>query len=224
MRSMMSRTTLREIKLSFGRYFAILAIVALGVGFFSGLKVTRDVMVASADTYLEEGQMYDFRLLSTLGFEQEDVNAFAAREDVRAVEGAVSADIIYLDAGDNEGVVKAHSLTQEINKVVLVAGRMPERADECVVDGNLYSESDIGSRIRLSENNAQDDLDNFAYQEYTITGIVKSPLYVQFERGTTSLGNGQIKGFIYLLPEGFDMEVFTEIYVKLDQDEQIYSD
>ena len=114
-------------------------------------------------------------------------------------------------------MVKAHSLTQEINKVVLVAGRMPERADECVVDGNLYSESDIGSRIRLSENNAQDDLDNFAYQEYTITGIVKSPLYVQFERGTTSLGNGQIKGFIYLLPEGFDMEV----YVKLDQDEQI---
>lgn len=93
MRSMMSRTTLREIKLSFGRYFAILAIVALGVGFFSGLKVTRDVMVASADTYLEEGQMYDFRLLSTLGFEQEDVNAFAAREDVRAVEGAVSAEI-----------------------------------------------------------------------------------------------------------------------------------
>lgn len=224
MKSMMSRTTLREIKLSFGRYFAILAIVALGVGFFSGLKVTRDVMVASADTYLKEGQMYDFRLLSTLGFEQEDVTAFAAREDVRAAEGAVSADIIYLDAGDNEGVVKAHSLTQEINKVVLVAGRMPEQADECVVDGNLYGESDIGSRIRFSENNAQDDLDNFAYQEYTITGIVKSPLYVQFERGTTSLGNGQIKGFIYLLPEGFDMEAYTEIYVKFNQDEQIYSD
>lgn len=86
MRSMMGKTTLREIRQSLGRYLAIFAIVALGVGFFAGLKITKTVMVESADAYLEENQLYDYRLLSTLGFEEEDVEAFRTKEDVRAAE------------------------------------------------------------------------------------------------------------------------------------------
>lgn len=224
MKSMMTRTSLREIKQSLGRYLAILAIVALGVGFFAGLKVTRDVMVVSADDYLQKGQFFDYRLLSTYGFEAEDVENFAAKEEVRAAEGAMSADIIYLDAGNNENVIKAHSLTENLNGVVLTAGRMPESADECVVDDKLYDESAIGSKIVLAENNDEEDLENFAYKEYTITGLVKSTLYIQFERGTSSLGNGRVSGFMYLLPEGFDMECFTEVYVKFDEDYPIYSE
>ena len=144
---MMKRTTLREIKQSFGRYFAILAIVALGVGLFSGLKVTRNVMVASADHYLKKEQLYDFRLLSTLGFEEVDVEVLAGKEDVRAVSGAYSADILYRDSSDNERVIKVHSLTEGVNGVVLTAGRMPAQADECVVDSNLFSEDMIGRRL-----------------------------------------------------------------------------
>ena len=81
MKSMMAKTTLREIKQSFGRYLAILAIVALGVGFFSGLKVTTDSMTVSADKYLQKTQLFDYRLLSTLGFEAADVEALSGRED-----------------------------------------------------------------------------------------------------------------------------------------------
>ncbi len=84
MKSMMRRTTLREIWQSLGRYLAIFAIVAMGVGFFAGLKITRPVMVESANAYLGEKQLYDYRLLSTLGFEEEDVAALAAKDDVRA--------------------------------------------------------------------------------------------------------------------------------------------
>ena len=224
MKSMMGRTTLREIKGSLGRYFAILAIVALGVGFFAGLKVTKDVMVASADQYYRQEQLYDYRLLSTLGFEETDVEAFAAKEGVRVAEGAYSADIICLDDLGNANVVKAHSLTEGINGVVLRHGRMPEAADECVVDCNFYGKDTIGTKVYLAEGNDQEDLDHFAYREYTITGIVQSSLYTQFERGNSTLGNGQVKGFLYLLPEGFQMEAYTEIYVKFDEDEEIYSD
>lgn len=224
MKSMMAKTTLREIKHSLGRYLAILAIVALGVGFFSGLKVTTDSMTVSADKYLSEAQLFDYRLLSTIGFEEADVEALAAKEEVRAVEGALSADIIYINEQGNESVIKAHSLSQQINKVVLTAGRLPESGDECVVDSNLYGESAIGSKIVLADSNAEDDLANFTYREYTITGIVQSPYYIQFERGNTSLGNGRVSGFMYLLPEGFQMDYYTEIFVKFDADYPIYSE
>lgn len=224
MKSMMAKTTLREIKQSFGRYLAILAIVALGVGFFSGLKVTTDSMKVSADKYLQKTQFFDYRLLSTLGFEAADVAALSGREGVRAVEGAVSADIIYINAQENESVIRAHSLTGQINQVVLVAGRLPGDGDECVVDSALYGEDAIGTQIVLSENNAEKDLDNFAFREYTISGIVQSPYYIQFERGNTSLGNGRVSGFMYLLPEGFQMEYYTEIFVKFDADYPLYSE
>ncbi len=223
MRSMMGKTTLREIRQSLGRYLAIFAIVALGVGFFAGLKITKTVMVESADAYLEENQLYDYRLLSTLGFEEEDVEAFRAKEDVRAAEGAVDADILYVNGQGNEDVIKAHSLLKNINGLKVTAGRLPEKGTECVVDSNLYEESAIGSKIVLSENNETEDLERFAYKEYTIVGMAQSSAYIQFERGTTSLGNGRVSGFMYLLPEGFAAEYYTEIYVKFDEDYPIYS-
>lgn len=224
MKSMMKRNTFREIKKSFGRYFAILAIVALGVAFFSGLKITQSVMVHSADVYLKDLQFYDYRLVSTLGFTEENVEALAEKEDVRAAEGAISAEILYKDAGENERVIKMHSITEKVNKLKLVAGEMPQSTDECVVDSALFSEDAIGSKLVLSENNTADDLDKFAYKEYTITGLVQSPCYIQFERGNTSIGNGRISGFAYILKDGFAVDYDTEIYIKFDEDYDIYSD
>lgn len=223
MKSMMKKTTLREIRQSLGRYLAIFAIVALGVGFFAGLKVTKTVMVESAHDYLLKHQLFDYRLLSTLGFQEEDVQALEQKEHVRAVEGAVEADILYVYGEGNEGVLKAHTLLERINGLELVAGRMPETSSECIVDANRYGEEALGSKIILSENNEQKDLDNFAFPEYTIVGIAQASAYIQFERGNSSLGNGRVDGFMYLLPQGFATDYYTEIYVKFDMDHRIYS-
>ncbi len=224
MKSMMKKTTLREIRESLGRYLAIMAIVALGVGLFAGLKITKTVMVGSADAFWQAQQLYDYRLVSTLGFEEEDVQALAQKADVRAVQGAMEADVLYTDEQGNDKVLKAHSILENINMLETVAGRLPERDTECVVDDHLYGEEVIGSKIVLSGDNDQDDLDSFRYTEYTIVGTVRSPLYVQFERGTTSLGNGSVSGFVYLLPEGFATDYYTDIYVKFEEDAQVYSD
>lgn len=223
MKSMMKKTTLREIRQSLGRYLAIFAIVALSVGFFAGLKVTKTVMVESAHDYLLKHQLFDYRLLSTLGFQEEDVQALEQKEHVRAVEGAVEADILYVYGEGNEGVLKAHTLLERINGLELVAGRMPETSSECIVDANRYGEEALGSKIILSENNEQKDLDNFAFPEYTIVGIAQASAYIQFERGNSSLGNGRVDGFMYLLPQGFATDYYTEIYVKFDMDHRIYS-
>lgn len=223
MKSIMKKTTLREIRQSLGRYLAIFAIVALGVGFFAGLKITKAVMIESANDYLQEYQLFDYRLLSTLGFQEEDVQALRQKEHVRAVEGAVETDILYLNETGGEGVLRAHTLLEQINGVKLTAGRIPQSPWECIVDSNRYDETALGSKIILSENNSSEDMEKFAYREYTVVGVAQASAYIQFERGNSSLGNGRVDGFMYLLPGGFATEYYTDIYVKFDTDERIYS-
>lgn len=218
------KSTFREIRQSLGRFMAIFAIVAMGVGFFAGLKVTRTAMVETTKRYFEKTDLYDYRLLSTLGFEAEDVAFLEEQKDVEAAEGAVTADIIYRTEEGKSGVVKAHTLTEQVNQVKVLKGRLPQKADECVVDANLFAGDVLGKTLYLSETNEQEDLDKFAYDAYTIVGVVQSPYYIQYERGNTSLGNGRVNGFICLQPEGFALEYFTEIFVKFEQDFDLYSD
>ena len=222
MRSMIWKSTFREIKESLGRFLAILAIVALGVGFFAGLKVTQPAMLETAQRYFDKTSLYDYRLISTVGFSEDEVETIKEQKDVAAAEGAVTFDII-CESGGKERVIKMHSITENVNRLVLVDGKLPENASECVVDSNLYDASMIGKTIKLSGDNDADDLEHFSSREYKITGIVQSPLYSQFERGSTSLGNGRVIGFVYLLPEGFADDYYTEVYVKFDQDFPLYS-
>ena len=94
-RSQLNKSTFREIKSSLGRFMAILAIIGLGVGFFAGLKVAKQAMVATVGDYLSQHSFYDYRVLSTLGFEQESVDYLGSREGVAAAEGSLSFDVIY---------------------------------------------------------------------------------------------------------------------------------
>lgn len=224
MRQNMWKSTFREIKQSFGRFMAIFAIVALGVSLFSGLKILEPAMVTTTNAYFQEKQFYNYRLLSTLGFEQEDVEYLREKEYVRQIEGAVTFDILCSLEQGSSMVLKAYNLPEQINAVELLAGRMPEHSQECIADSAVFSEGDIGKQIVLSVDNAEEDLENFVHSAYTIVGIAQSPNYIQFERGNTSLGNGKIIGFMYLPSDGFDVDYFTEILVKFDEDFLIYTD
>lgn len=223
MKSNMWKSTFREIKQSFGRFMAIFAIIALGVGMFAGLKVTRPAMVKTVDRYLKEKQFYDYRILSTLGFEKEDVDALGAKADVRSAEGIVSFDIMANIDGGSDIVLKTYNLPQQINGIELLAGQMPENASECIADSGFFTEADIGKKLVLSKENEEEDLERFTEREFTITGIAQSSAYIQYERGNTSLGNGQIRGFVYLPWESYDVDYYTEILVKFDEDFDIYS-
>lgn len=218
------KSSLKEIKQSFGRFIAIFAIVALGVGFFAGLKVTQGAMLATGEKYLEEQQFYDFRMLSTLGYDEGAVELIGGHPQVRTARGAMSFDIMHRSKYGNDEVLKAHSITEGVNQLVISAGRMPEKPGECVVDDLLFTAEDIGQKLVLSPSNTSEDLEHFAFQEYTIVGTCQSSYYVQFERGNSSLGNGRVTGFVYMLPEGFATDYYTEIFVKLEKDYPLYSE
>lgn len=221
---MLKKSIIRTIKNSLGRYFAILAIIALGVGFFAGLRITEDTMRETADEYLAELKLYDFRLVSTLGLTDEDVDSFQMLEGIEKACGSVSSDVIVIAADGSDTVLHAHTLLSGINGVDLLKGRMPEKPNECLADALYTGEDMLGKTIVLSESNSETIFDTFAYDEYTVVGLVNSSEYINFQRGTTALSGGKAAAFVYLPENGFSAEYFTEIYLKLPQSYGIYSE
>lgn len=222
-RQSLAKNIFREIKSSLGRYFAILLIIALGVGFFAGLRLTEPMMKKTAVNYLDETSFCDFRLLSTLGFTDSDVEAFSAENGIVA-EGAYTADFIaQLDDGKSF-VLRAHSVTKKVNVSAVKYGRMPERDDECVLDARYFGEDVIGNRVRVSEENDEETSDKLKYSEYTVVGTVYNPYYLNYERGTTSVGTGTVAAFVYIPEGGFESEVWHEIYLSADISAEAYSE
>ena len=215
----------REVWKTFGRFLSILSIIALGVGTFSGLKVTQKAMVDTAQQYFRQYNMFDDRLISTMGLEKDDVAQFAAVDGVKAAEGSISMDVLVTVDNGASYVLAAHSITNDINRVKITSGRMPENDRECVGDARMLDKSAIGSKITISADNDDDTKDAFAYDEYTIVGLADSTTYLNMERGTTKLANGKIAAFVYL-PEGaFSTDYYTEVYVTLQNaDGRIFTD
>ena len=218
------KSTLREIRQSLGRYLAILAIVGLGVGFFAGLRMAQPDMMATGVAYLEEYRLFDFQLMSTLGFTEEDVAALSQLEGIAGAEGSVYTDFLMERGENDEVVVTARSLTADINRTQLLAGRMPEAAGECVGDAGFFTEEDLGTAVRVSPHNDEDTRELLAYDEYTLVGLVQSPYYLNYERGTSSIGSGSVSAFVYIPEEGFDFEAYHEIYLSIADGADAYSD
>lgn len=224
MKSAMKKTSLREIRHSLGRYLAIFFIVSLGVIMFAGLRVCREDMVATADKYFDKTAFYDYRALSTIGFDIGSADSLTQTDGVKYAQGGISQGVIQLLSDGRESVVATYSLLDDINIPDLVEGRMPENDRECVVDSKYYGSEYIGEEFVVSENNTDDTKDAFTYDTYTIVGRVQSPLYLNFERGTSSVGNGSVSGFAYFMRGAYTAEYDNEIYVRMDCDDTAYSD
>lgn len=220
---MLLKSTLRTIKKSLGRYIAILAIIALGVGFFAGLRVTEPTMLKTANGYINEHNLYDFRLVSTLGFTDDDVAAFEELNGIDIAKGSVSSDVIVKNKDEADTVLHAHTLLEDINGVDLLSGTKPSNDNECVVDSRYATEDLIGTTLKLSENNPEDVFNVFSYKEYRIVGIVDSVEYINFQRGTTALAGGTALGFMYIPAGGFNADYYTEIFLSIPTNAEMYS-
>ncbi|SDH29122.1 putative ABC transport system permease protein [Pseudobutyrivibrio sp. 49] len=220
---MLAKSTLREIKDSLGRYIALLIIIAIGVGFFAGLKVTDPALRVSMQKYFEDTQFYDFRLISSLGFGEEEIDYLKENIEAGSVEESISFDVM-MEYEDSDYAIKVISLPKEINKVVLIDGRWPQYENECLVDAAILDSDAIGSTIYVADGNEKEDRDRFNYSSFKIVGVAKSPLYIQYERGTTSIGAGVLDGFIYVEGKAFKDDFYTDCYVKLDSNPELYTE
>mgnify|MGYP001622923471 FL=1 len=217
------KNILRTFKGSKSRFIAIFAIVALGVGFLAGLLSTTPDMEDSMEEYLDDGNLFDLRVVSTLGLTEDDVAALEQVDGVAKVQGGKSADLLVEQDG-SELVCRVHALPADpegedvINRLTLADGRWPENANECVVEAGvdtLNRSYDIGDTLTLDPDN-ENLSDTMNETTFTVVGVVHDTYYFSFEREPASVGSGAVQVILYVPDAAFATDYYTEAYLTVE--------
>ena len=205
----------REIRKSRGRYLSLLFIVALGTAFYAGVRSAEPDMTASVDRYYDETDFMDVRVMGTLGLTEDDLKAVADTEGIDRAEGGYSAELFAVCDND-QPVMSVVSSCEEMNRMTIEAGRMPQTADECFMDVGFMNKQgyEIGDQVTLTDEsgNAPEDLKT---DTFTIVGSGTWSWYLSWSRGSASIGDGSVDAFMVVQPEAFDMDCYTVIYTQV---------
>lgn len=223
MKKALNKDILRDILKSKGRYFSIMLIVALGVAFFSGIKVSPMVMRNTADNYYDDYNFMDVEVISTLGLTDDDVDTIKKLDTVEGVFPTYSMDVI-TNVKDQDRVLKVHALPTDdlsndnkdyINRVKLIKGRLPKNSGECVVLKPKYDHLNlkIGKTLKIKSGTEDKLSENLKKDNYKIVGLVETPYYLSYEFGNSSIGSGSVDGIMLVPQDDFKTEAYTEMYI-----------
>ena len=206
----------REIRKSWTRFVSILFIVLLGVAFFAGLRSAEGDMKRTADAYLDGQQFMDIRILSTLGLTEDDRQAIEAVRGVKRAEGIYSVDVL-TDLEDTQKVLTIISVPEDIARLHVTDGRLPLKAGECILDDEFAASAGyhVGDTIRIYMEEGEVS-DKLCTDEYEIVGLGKNPWYLTFDRGSATIGNGSLSGFMAIQKVDFVQDIYTQIYVVVE--------
>lgn len=219
------KDVLRAVTHSWSRFLALFVIVALGAGFYSGLRTTAPNMRATADAYYDDTRFFDVRLVSTFGFTDDDVEAIRATEGVESVMAGYSADLL-VRMGEKDVVTRLHSLPSDLsedneeylNRPTLKEGRMPENPGECVVSVGGADDATglaIGDTVTIEDTDGSLG-DTLARSEFTVVGFVESSYYLSMSLGTSTVGSGTLGRYLYVLEDDFSQEYYTDLYLSVE--------
>lgn len=234
MRGAFNKDVLRSVTHSLGRFLAIAGIVALGTGFYAGLRMTAPDMKLAADQFYDGTNLMDIRVVSTLGLTDDDLAALRGVEGVAQVMGAYETDVM-ATVNDEQYAIRVHSLpaaaaesdtgdgvnavsgaADYLNRPVLVEGSWPVREGECVLSADkvMNTPTKIGDTVQITEG-SQDVDDVLATRTYQVVGYVHSSYYVSStSMGTTSLGSGSVQQFMYVPESDFSKDLpYTGAFV-----------
>lgn len=213
MRNRIVTNTFRTIKKSFTRFLSLFIMSMLGVFVFSGLLATSPDMIKTLDNYFDSKDVYDIKIISTMGLTEEDIAYLKGFSTIKDVEGSFSKDVFMKDG---EYVINVSSFPKKLNNIELIEGRFPTNDKEIVVEPNLLLKNNlsIGDSIYLED-------EVFLNKEMIIVGTVTSPLYfnsvkLNQSRGLTTLGSGTIHYYTYVLEEAFLQDYYSSIYLTVD--------
>ena len=220
MKKALMKDSVKEIKNTYRRFLSILLMAFLGVGFFAGIRATSPDMVDTIDEYYDSQNVYDIQVMSTLGLTEDDLNEISKMENVDEIIGTYEIDG-KLEIDNTEHVVKVMCI-EDINKSKLLEGKLPENSDECVVEANFLTQNNkkIGDSIKVeienTENNDGEEVEYLVNEEMKIVGIVRSPLYISKDRGSSTLGSGKVDYYLYINKDNINAkDIYTNIYVKV---------
>lgn len=216
----------RDIGKTISRFLSIVVIIAIGVAFYAGVRATSPDMKISGDLYLDKNNFMDYKLISTMGLTKDDIAEVAKQPGISKVEGTYSIDAV-IEKDEHELVVNVNALPENngINLPRLVEGRLPENSSEAIVEKRFLESQKlkIGDEIELKSGKEGSLLDNLKNTRFKIVGTAQSAMYISAQRQLSSVGSGTVRGFVYILPEVFKSEVYTEMYVKLSNSASLSS-
>lgn len=214
----------RSIKSSMGRFAAIFAISALGVGFLAGLSAATPDMALSGSRYFENNRLADVRVLSNVGLDMGDAEELERIDGVKSVMAVKNLDALFVTP-ENEtigvtviGLEPEVMLDRPVNRLTLVSGRLPEKSGECLVEHTIEAVAalEIGEKLEYSPQNDGDTDDIFLPRQLTVVGVVENPYYMSMQREQTSVGNGKISQVVYVSEDAFDMDYYTAVYLTVE--------
>ena len=229
MKKSLLKDTIRQIVKYPGRFLSIFTIVAIGAAFFAGIKTAAPNMKYTADQYYDEYNMMDLRLLSTMGFVEEDLTAVKEVEGVKKAQTSYFQDVV-ATIGSNEMVFRIHSLPKDtsgvyLNEPKLLSGRLPEGKGECIIEENKNFPLglEIGDVIEVSSGKKEDLSDKLKSTSFTVVGKAESPYYLTFDKDATDIGSGKVNFFMMISEEEFLYPVYLEILVEVDGAKELNS-
>ena len=229
---------LRTVQKTQSRFISIIAIVALGVSFFTGMNATAPDMYDTIREYALESNMSDIQIISTAGLTDNDV---AVIQSIGGIESAVGEKFVdgvvkvngepISDTDGSELTIRALPLDLTklanvnagvddrsfMNRPQLIEGSWPSSPNQCLVDESALSTPDefqIGATISIEGEN-KDLTKSLENQEFTVVGIIRSPLYISYERGYTTIGTGKLGTFMYIPSENFLDDYYSAMYIKV---------
>ena len=228
MKSALFKDIIREIKRTKSRFFSIFAIIALGAGFFSGLKAACPDMLATQEAYFRDNNLMDIHLLSTYGFDEGDMDAIRAVDGIRGIYPTYSKDVFVKNDRNANLIAKMIAIPdvttaayadKTIDEPVVLNGRMPQSANECVVEkhSQMRTTFNIGDTVSVYTTDSENPLsDSLVRDSWTVVGIVMNPQYISYERGNTTIGDGSIDTYIMIPESNFCYEVYTDVYLTME--------
>lgn len=223
MRRALIQSIFRDLKQHLGRFIAMACIVLLGSAFFVGVRATGPDMRVTAQAYYNEQNFSDIRLLSGLGFDEEDLEEIKASKLLKDVSAGYSADVL-AELPERTRIIRLMSCDSALDKVnlpLLLAGRLPQKEGEATVDEKFMEENEVelGDTVNLSSGSSQLLSDILTIDKVLVVGVARSPLYPMVEsRGSSNIGRGVTDAFFLLHPDSFAFSAYTEIFATINNE------
>jgi putative ABC transport system permease protein len=211
--NLLFKNALMKVKKSYGRFLSLIIIIAVGIGFFAGIRASSPNIINSVNTYYENNDFMDFKIVGSMGLDDDDVSALRQLYNISFVKPSYSIDVL-----SDGKAVRVHAIEENINKPTLIAGRFPLKDNECLADSKAYK---VGEILTITSDVNQQLIN----KEYKVVGTVNSVLYLFKNYGISNIGDGKLTSYIFVPRNNFQMDYYTEIYLKSENpnNQPIYS-
>lgn len=201
------------------RFISIALIATLGVTMMCGLRAACVDLRYSADAFFDEQNLFDIRVLSTMGLTDEDVGALKGPGSVKDADGGYS-ETVYTQVEGMRRSIEVRTLSEKkFNQPYLLEGKLPTQEEEIVITENFKNQSGkgVGDEIALDE-----EAEYLKSDTYTITGIIIDAMDINSSEGAMGFRSTATTDYVgYVVPEAADSEIYTVVYLSLKGVEEL---